>query len=106
MAGKNQNDRELASKVRSLALNEIKAIFEYVPINELKDTTADNYSVERQNKEMAEMKKQLLLRMSTTLLPRLNELSGPDGGEIPLPIYGGLSKYNSDSKDIQTKEKD
>ena len=96
--GKTMNDRELASDVRSLCLNEIKAVFEYNP-------TSSKTSLE-QDARMAEMKKQLILKMSTSILPRLNELSGPDGGEIPLPIYGGLSKYNSNSKDIQTKEKD
>lgn len=77
MAGKSFQDRELASQVRTLALNKIKVI------------------LERPTVEMSEKDKELhdaiLVRMSTTLLPRLNEHSGPDGGDIPLPIYAGLS---------------
>ena len=86
MAGKSHQDRELASQVRSLCLNEIKDIFEY---KQPEGITSENAEVVKQ---MYEMKKQLILRMSTSILPRLNELSGPDGGEIPIPIYGGKSK--------------
>ncbi len=86
MAGKTHQDRELASQVRSLCLNEIKDIFEY---KQPEGITSENAEVVKQ---MYEMKKQLILKMSTSILPRLNELSGPDGGEIPLPIYGGKSK--------------
>ena len=75
--GKSFQDRELAAQVRSLALNKIKII------------------LERPTVEMSERDKELhdaiLVRMSTTILPRLNEHSGPDGGDIPLPIYAGLS---------------
>ena len=86
MAGKSHQDRELASEVRSMVLSEIKAVFEYKPYGDEED--ADHYK----NKQMADMKKQLILKMSTSILPRLNELSGPDGGEIPIPIYNGKSK--------------
>ena len=72
--GRNFNDRELASQVRSLALNEMKYLFE------LEDLTD----------EEKDMKKQLLLRMSTSLLPRLNELTGLDGEKleviVPIPV--------------------
>ena len=101
--GRNFNDRELASQVRSLCLNEIKAVFEYEPRELIEDESElqpdeihtmehINTLFQDENKEMADMKKQLILKMSTSILPRLNELSGPDGGEIPLPIYGGKSK--------------
>ena len=78
MAGKLHQDRELASKVRSMVLEEIKYIFE------LKKPTSFEL----------DLKKQLILKMSTSILPRLNEVSGPDGGEIPLPIYGSKSKVD------------
>ena len=94
MAGKNNNDRELASQVRSLCLNEIKAIFEYEVDTKM---TSDNESFD-ENKHMYEMKKQLILKMSTSILPRLNELSGPDGGEIPIPIYNGKSKDDTSTE--------
>ena len=76
MAGKLHQDRELASEVRSLCLNEIKAIFEYNP-------TSSKTSLE-QDANMAEMKKQLILKMSTSILPRLNEITGEDGGAIKI----------------------
>ena len=82
MAGKTHQDRELASQVRSMVLGEIKAVFEY----------RGGTETEALDERMAEMKKQLILKMSTSILPRLNELSGPDGGEIPIPIYNGKSK--------------
>ena len=83
MAGKSHQDRELASEVRSMVLEEIKAVLEYKPSD-----TDDGELV----LHMIALKEQLILKMSTSILPRLNELSGPDGGEIPLPIYGGKSK--------------
>lgn len=76
------NDLELAGKVRKLALNQI---YEY-----LQDSSEDN----------KEFKKALLLRMSANLLPRLNEHSGPDGGEIPIPIYGGASVRKDESTQL------
>ena len=82
MAGKSHQDRELASQVRSMVLTEIKDIFSYKMHKPLTD----------EDHVIFKLKEQLLLRMSTSILPRLNELSGPDGGEIPLPIYGGKSK--------------
>ena len=48
-------------------------------------------------------KKELILRLAGTALPRVNEHSGPDGGEIPLPIYGSRSVHtnNGDRETIQ-----
>ena len=90
MANEVFNDRKKSGDVRSKVLDCIQLVLD------------DDLEVN----DWSDYKKDLIRRMSTSILPRLNELSGPDGGEIPLPIYGGLSKYNSDSKDIQTKEKD
>ena len=64
--GKSFNDRELAARVRTLALNEIEAV--------LKQQGLDDF------------KKAVILRLAGTVLPRLNEHSGPDGGELPIPI--------------------
>ena len=89
--GRNFNDRELASQVRSLCLNEIKDIFEYKPGSSLND------------EPMADMKKQLILKMSTSILPRLNELSGTDGEPlqvvVPLPV---AQTFHINATDKQT----
>ena len=90
MANEVFNDRKKSGDVRSKVLDCIQLVLD------------DDLEVN----DWSDYKKDLIRRMSTSILPRLNELSGPDGGEIPLPIYGGLSKYDSNSKDIQTKEKD
>lgn len=70
--GKSFNDRLLAGEVRGLGLKHLKKI--------LNDDYKDK-----------DFQKQVLLRLAASLLPRLNEHSGPDGGEIPFPIYGGKS---------------
>lgn len=76
MAGKTHQDRELAAKVRSLCLEEIQQVLE---------------GTHAELSEDVNFKKQLLLKLSSSILPRLNEVSGPDGGEIPIPIYGSKS---------------
>ena len=82
--GKSFQDRELASKVRTLCLNEIKAIFEYKPV-ELGLATPEIAEVAKEmDAHMADMKKQLILKMSTSILPRLNEITGEDGGAIKI----------------------
>lgn len=70
MAGKTHQDRQLASKVRSLALEEIERIL----IG--KDSS---------------YKKALILKMSTSILPRLNAGRGDDEKLFPTPIYSGKS---------------
>ena len=83
-------DRELATKVRTKALNDIYAVLDG-------DEDVETWS---------DLKKQVVLKLAGTVLPRLNEHSGPDGGEIPLPIYGSRSVHsnNSDGKTIQLEE--
>jgi len=56
------NDRKLAAEVRSLALTEIKGIL--------------------RQEGLTEMKKQVLLKLAPSLLPRLNEHTGEDGEAI------------------------
>jgi len=67
--GKSHNDRKLAAKVRTLALNQIADILE-----------GDDEAY----------KKQIILKMSSTILPRLNEHTGEDGGELKINLinYG------------------
>jgi hypothetical protein len=62
--GKTLQDRELAAAVRNLALGEIKAILE--------------------QKKMSQLKQQVILRLASSVLPRLNEHSGEGGGAIQL----------------------
>ena len=61
--GKSFNDRELAGEVRTLTLNEIKKA--------LKGKDED-------------FKKQIILRLSGSILPRLNEVTGENGGAIKI----------------------
>ncbi len=68
--GKTHQDRELAARVRSLALEEIESV--------LKGTDE-------------EYKKALVLKMSTSILPRLNAGRDEDEQLFPTPIYGGKS---------------
>ena len=62
--GKSFQDRELAARVRRLGLTEIEAVLK--------------------RPAMDEFKKQLLLRMAGSLLPRLNEHTGADGDAIEI----------------------
>ena len=75
--GKSLQDRELAAKVRKLTLERIAELLEMPPVK----MKQDDY----------ELYKAVLIRLSGTVLPRINEHSGPDGGDIPFPIYGGKS---------------
>ena len=81
--GKSLNDRKLAAAVRSLALGEIKKILE--------------------EERLTEFKKAVILRLAPSILPRLNEHTGEDGERLVIPIYGGLSKHDSDQKDIHAE---
>lgn len=62
--GKSFNDRELAGEVRTLTLKEIKKAL--------------------MNSDDDEFKKQLLLRLAGSILPRLNEVTGENGGAIKI----------------------
>jgi hypothetical protein len=64
--GKSFQDRELASQVRSKTLESIKAILEDDP----------------KVAEWSDYKKQLILKMSSNILPRLNEHTGADGSAL------------------------
>lgn len=77
-------DRELSKKVRNLALDEIYKVLS-LPIVKMKPDDYDLY-------------KALLIKLAGTVLPRLNEHTGEDGGAIA--IIGNsikVEKYNGDS---------
>jgi hypothetical protein len=59
-------DRELAARVRSLALSEIESVL-----------------TEKKDKELY---KAVLIKLAGSVLPRLNEVSGPDGGELKMGV--------------------
>ena len=70
--GKTFQDREKASEVRSRVLDCIKLV--------LSDEGNDLEKVEK----WSDYKLDLVKRMSTSILPRLNEVAGPDGGPIEI----------------------
>ncbi len=41
---------------------------------------------------------------SKSVLPRTQELGGDPDNQTPIPIYGGLSRHDSDKKDISAQE--
>lgn len=75
--GKTFNDRELAAEVRTLCLEEVKKAL---------------------LGEDEEFKKAVILRLAGSILPRLNEHSGPEGK--PIPILNILDDHHdSDQED-------
>jgi hypothetical protein len=81
-------DRELSKKVRNLALEEIYKVLS-LPVVKMQP---DDY----------ELYKAILIKLAGTVLPRLNELTGADGGaiqiagnSIKIEKYGDSSKTNS-----------
>lgn len=75
--GVTKNDRTLAANVRTLSLRLIQ--------KHLEDTSPEN----------DEYRKALLLKLATTVLPRINEHSGTGGEPIVVQIIG----YNANSDD-------
>lgn len=65
MAGKNYNDRILASEVRTLALEKVMIALK---------------------KGKGRFFEQILVRLAGTLLPRLNELTGENGGPLVIEL--------------------
>ena len=84
--GKSLQDRELAAELRSLTMQKCKKALE----NEEGDP---------------DLYKAVLLKLAGTVLPRLNEHSGPDGEKL-IPIYGeqSIQGHNSNKEDIQPKK--
>lgn len=69
--GKSFQDRELAAKVRTLALNQLLEVLNGNRFEEDK-----------------EFHKAVLLKLAGTVLPRLNEHTGADGQDLVLMISG------------------
>jgi len=81
-------NRDLANRVRKLALSEIIDVLEGK-----KDYGKDFY-------------KQMLLKLAPTVLPRITEHSGPDGADLfPKPILPYVSRNNGDTKDSKDVKK-
>lgn len=76
--GKSFQDRELAARVRTLALTEIETILK--------------------RKKMDKLKEAVILKLAGTVLPRLNEHGGPDGSELPVPIFNVIQSHHSDKE--------
>ncbi len=72
MSGTTLNDRKLASNVRTLTLREIEKILK--------------------REDMDELKKQVILRLAPTVLPRLTEVTGEGGGPLQLNFDKRLEK--------------
>ena len=79
--GKSMQDRELAARVRSLALSEIEKVLK---------------------RKKGKLYEAVLIKLAGTVLPRLNEHSGPEG--TPIPLLYALSDNNSNKKDIGASE--
>ena len=75
MAGITHNDRELGARVRRLTLRKIEAVL---------------------NGDDEEFKKAVILKLSSSILPRLNEVTG-EGGEpmkITIEVAGSIAQKN------------
>ena len=81
--GVNQPDRKLAAEVRRLGLAKIKKIFE-MAASEMSDK-------ERQ------MHDELLLKMSSSFIPRLTEITGEDGEAIKIVFDKTFNESNTSS---------
>jgi hypothetical protein len=79
MAGALSEDRKLAAEVRRLTLTKIKKLL----IMDLR--TASN----RDNV----LHDEILKKLASSVLPRLNEISAAEDVMMPVPIMGGLSVY-------------
>jgi len=85
--GKSFNDRELAGKVRTLALNQVFDVLSGKGLGKDK-----------------EYKKAVLIKLTGTILPRLNELSGEDGATLLVEISERIAekrKINDSSQNTK-----
>lgn len=71
--GKSFNDRTLAAEVRTLGLERVRELFK---------------------KGKGRLYEQVLTRMSGSLIPRLNELTGENGGPLIVELPGVIIKKN------------
>lgn len=82
------NNLKLAGRVREVALSQILEIIE-------DRSEANNVN-----------RLQFLQRLAPNLLPRLNEHSGPDGGDIPIPLLHALHHNTGHQADSQPQKED
>lgn len=70
--GKSLQDRKLAADVRKLTLNKIKVIFEMARVD--------------MNASDAALHDALLIKLAGSVLPRLTEVTGEDGGALLITL--------------------
>jgi hypothetical protein len=70
MAGVGWNDRVLAGEVRTITLKKIKALFE-IP-------------EEKRVGDKKRLHDAVLIRLAGNVLPKLNEISGPEGTDLKI----------------------
>ena len=78
--GKSLNDRKLAARVRTLALNEIAQILAQ-PKVQMRPEEYDLY-------------KAVLIKLAGTVLPRLHEHTGEDGEKLHITISREIAEKN------------
>lgn len=76
--GKTKSQRTLSADVRSLTLRKIKSVLEAEYTDE--------------DKEDKKFQKDLILKLATGILPRLNEHTGEGGGDIKVSLINYTDK--------------
>jgi hypothetical protein len=83
--GKSFQDRQLAAEVRTLTLEKIKALFTMPRVD--------------MNDHDAQLHDRVLERLAGTVLPRINEVTGEDGGPIELNMNAiTFKKFKNEGK--------
>ena len=85
--GKSFNDRMKSAEVREKVLDAMLMVYN------------------GKEKKLTQKQWELTLRMGTTILPRLNEISGPDGEPIPLLnfVKKNVRHSNNPREDSETE---
>lgn len=78
--GKSLNDRKLAAQVRTLALNEILKVIS-IPKVEMRPEEYDLY-------------KDILIKLTGNVLPKLSEHTGEDGEKLTISISSEIAQKN------------
>lgn len=85
MASPNFQDRVKAAELRSRLMDEVFLILD------------DSKEAHAKIAKWSEMKKRIVEKMAANLLPRVNEHTGADGAELPVPIFN-VSTNNGNSQ--------